>query len=1192
MNKSYDALVVGAGIGGIRAALDLAETGRKVVLTDTRPHIGGLLAQLDYQFPNDHCGMCKMLPLTERDSSSQFCMRKGLFHKNIDILLHTDLLELSGEPGTFKAVLSRQSSFVDPEKCIGCGLCAEACPVSVPHEFNAGLTQRTAVHLPVPHAIPNHYVVDLDSCERCWQCHDACPTRAIDFRFSERKDFRILVASPRPDAAERLAGWFKHQNFPFLHAKTGQEALDTLAKDETIRLLVIDVRIDDPDAERLLERAQEIRPTLPVVASCPPEREHEARALVDLGARDYVVGPLNPATLVPWLDKLYMRLVSEERIEVDVAAVVLAAGFDCYDPGDPLHGAGQTLGYGRLPGVVTSLEFERMCSSTGPSGGRLARHDGQELKRIAWLQCVGSRDLQKKADYCSSVCCMISLKEANLARKRTFGRKGGPAECTVFYMDMRVFGKEYQSYRDTAESNGVRFVPARLHTVLPDPDDPAALRVQYVDDAGRITTETFDMLVLAVGARPPKAMQRLARAAGIETNEWGFCATDYFEPARTSRVGVFAGGAFGQPRDIAESVIQSGAAACNASRLVNLFAPIKDRGPEPEPRYRDVSREQPRILAALCSSCPTLDRALDVDDLARRLEGVESVVRVMRVDNACTGEGWKAVAEAAAELEPNRILIGACMPYAYVPRLRELGAAIGLNPALMDVVDVHSLVMGAMSTKHPTDAAVRERAEEDVFTRVHMSLMRLMGADPSPLPEPQEVTRAALVVGGGLAGMTAAMAIADHGYPVTLVEEAEHLGGTAMKLRRTLSGQDPVRFMEDLVGQVTRHPNITVHTDARVALSMGRAGRFFSVVSLDEGSAPVEHGVTVLATGGHESRIYDYGFRVHKSVLTQLELEQRLASGEIDASALSGVAMMQCWRSRDEHRNYCSRVCCAGMLKNLLLLKERAPDLPVYVFYRDIMSYGFSEQYYTKAREAGAIFVRYSPENRPQVEFEDGRPVITAYDPVLAAPIRVHADLLALSTGIEPNENWELAEIFGVHLDANGFFQEADYKWRPVDFLKQGVFVCGLARAPGSMGETVASAKAAAQRAVRVLSEKRLVCGSVVAEVRDSLCSRCGRCIDVCPYGARSLDLDRDRIVVDELLCQGCGSCAAACPNGASVLRGFTDVQVMSVIDAALGNLPTPRTAPAPAAATPESDPEPATAAPDAADTGPTEDPA
>jgi heterodisulfide reductase subunit A len=1146
MKRTCDALVVGAGIGGIRAALDLAEAGHTVTVIDKRPHIGGILTRLDHQFPSDHCGMCKMLPLTEREASSEFCLRKGLFHSNIDIMLSSELAALEGEPGAFSAVITRRSSFVDASKCVGCGRCAAVCPVSVPNEFNAGLTERGAVYLPVPHAIPNHYVVDLDACQRCWQCFKACPTGAIDFKLEDRERYGLLVVDPDPEAAARLTAWLGDLKFPILSAATGDKALDILATDAPVRLMLLAASLPDIEPARVLTRSLELRPDLVVFVPSDPSLADAARELTGLGARGTMPHPLSRRTFVPWLDKQFMRLASDETVELDVAAVVLAGGFDCYDPAADAP----VLGYGVLPGVVTSVEFERLLSGTGPTGGRLLRPgDGRPVRDIAWLQCVGSRDLRKNADYCSSFCCMASIKEAILAKRAT----NGAVQATIFAMDIRTFGRDFERYRQEAETvHGVRFVRGRLHTTLPDPSGDGRLRLSFIDDAGTLHEESFDMLVLAVGARPPAGMEGLARAAGVETNDFGFCATPPFDANRTSRLGVFAAGAMGGPRDIAESVIQAGAAALGASRVINRFASIRRRAPEASPVYRDVSREAPRVLVTLCDSCPILGQSVDVARIGEALATLPAVGRVECVSRACTAEGWKAITALGAVHKPNRVLIGACMPYAYVPKLRELGASLGLRPTLMDVVDIHTPLF---SGGNDPDPATRTHLEHEIVARLGMAAARLLGADPMPLPRSLAVTPAALVVGGGLAGMTAALGVADHDYRVVLVEESPDLGGLARQVRATLGGGDPVRFMEGLIDRVRRHPHIRVLTEARVSLSTGMAGRFLSIVSTEAGGVPVEHGVTILATGGRRAKVYDFGFLTRKTVTTHQDLERQLTSGELDTATLGSLAMIQCFRSRDENRRYCSRVCCAGALKNILFLKNKHPDLPIYVFYRDLMSYGFTERYFTQARRAGAVFFRYDPDHKPQVRFDEaGKPVITGFDPVLRREIEVHADILSLSDGIEPGDTAELCEIFGVTAGPDGFFQEAESKWRPVDFLRPGIFVCGVARAPGTMDETVCSAKAAARRALRVLGEKKLAPSHVVASVRHSLCTRCGKCIDVCPYGARTLDVEHDRILVDDILCQGCGSCASTCPNSASFIRGFTDRQILSVIDVALAD--------------------------------------
>jgi heterodisulfide reductase subunit A len=1137
MRKEYGALVVGAGIGGIRAAMDLAVAGQKVALIDARPTHGGILAQLDHQFPTDKCGMCKMLPMMDRDSSSQYCLRKGLFHENIDLLLSTELASLEGDPGRFHVVLNRKSSLVDPNKCISCGECARVCPVRVPNEFNAGLTERAAAFLPVPYAIPNHYVIDLEHCQRCWQCFEACPSGAIDFKFDQRKDFHILVADPDPDTGEFLNDWLKAHNFPIISVTSGAEAVDKLAESGDYRLLIVDFSLSDMDLERVLLRAQELRPGLPVIVMAQEEDQEEARGLLAKGAREVLAKPLDPKTLVPWLDKLYMRISSDETLEMTVGAVILATGFDCYDPGPDA----EVLGYGLHPGVVTALEFERLLSGTGPTGGRLLRpRDNAKVGRIAWIQCVGSRDHKKNADYCSSICCMFSIKEALLAREKM----GAGVETAIFYMDMRTFGREYQHYREAAGRDGVRFVRARPHSVVPAPD--GSLSLEYFGEDGTMHDEHFDMVVLATGARPPAGLAELAARAGVELNKWGFLATDGFNQVRTSRLGVYAAGAAAEPRDIAESVMTSGAAAQEAARQVKIHEFLTGGENEPEPEYVDVSRQPPRVFVAVCASCPSLEKNLDFGPLFERLSKLPGVVHVAPVHGACTRTGWEEIQTLCADHSPNRVLIGACLPYVYIPRLRELGRTIELDPGLMDVVDIYSPTFTNNGDNNGDTA-------KEVYATISMALTRLLSADPLPPPQKVEVAKAALVVGGGLAGMTCALAVADQGYDAVLVEETESLGGEAMKLHYTLDSGEPRRFMEDLIESVNKHPHIRVLTESRVVFCRGDVGRFQSMILTPRGPLSLDHGAVVLATGGKEAKIYDYGNRVHKTVLTQRELEERLATGALDTADLSGVAMIQCWRSREGEREYCSRICCAQALKNILYIKTKNPDVPIYVFYRDFMSYGFTEEYYTKARRAGAQFIRYDLEDRPKVEFDqEHRPVITVTDQVLGRTVRITADILALSSGVEPGEVDDVKEIFGVETTPEGFFQEAESKWRPVDFLKEGVFMAGLARAPGNMPETVASAKAAAQRAVRILSLEKLPRETVVAQVRHTLCSLCQACVAACPYGARRLDMDEEKIVVDEILCQGCGSCAAVCPNSATLLRGYSDRQVLSTIDAAL----------------------------------------
>jgi heterodisulfide reductase subunit A len=1117
--KIGSALVLGAGISGIRSALDLAEQGYQVKLIERGPNLGGTLTQLDYQFPTDHCGMCKMLPLVERDSSSQYCLRKGLFHENIEIMLSTELVALEGEPGKFQATLRQKPAIVNPERCTGCGACSLVCPVEVADEFNAGLTKRKAIYLPVPHNIPNNYVVDIASCTLCSECEKICPTGAIDFRWEARKQFRILVVDDELIVRDSLKDWLTEDGFQVDAAK-----------------------MPDMDGVEVLKRAKEMRPDVAVVMMTAYATVETAVEAMKIGALDYLMKPFDPDTLVPLVVKLYETIERSGEREMEVGAIVLAAGFDSFDP----RGAGtNTYGYGEIPNVVTSIEFERMISGTGPNQGRLVRpSDGKDVRRVAWLQCVGSRDLQANADYCSSICCMFSIKEALLAKERS----NGQVETAIFYMDMRTFGKNFQRYRDRAEKEyGVRFQRSRVHSVEQSGTN-GDLRIIYTDIGGTVHEETFDLVVLASGQRPPAGSEALAEMTGVELNQWGFCQLQPFSLSKTDQEGVLAGGSFSGLRDISESVIQASSASLMASSLIHSKGGGLADAAAQEPVFRDVSREPPQVMVALCTCGDTLTTAVNMEAVESAVSNLDSVCQVHRIERICTREGWSQIEETLEGSGANRLLLGACLPYVYTRKLREMGEHTGLNPALMEVVDIHT-------SAFPSSDPDREQISRDIRALVAMGVGKLRGMDPSA-PAEISIIQRALVVGGGIGGMSAALAIADHGFEVDLVEKEEELGGNLRALHRTLEGNSPQELLEQTVSKVEKHLNITVHRNASVLHSQGRVGRFLTTIEKEDSvGETVQHGVTILATGGQEATTESYAYGQSEAIVTQHQLEEKLHSGSINPADLSVVTMIQCVDSREEPRNYCSRICCGSALKNALYLKEQNPEIEVYILYRDIMAYGFLETYYTQARQAGVIFIQYEVSDKPRVKVENGRPSIEVIEPILGREVVLEPDLLVLSTGIVPGDQGKLAEIFRVEVDQDGFFQEAESKWRPVDFIKEGIFTCGLAHSPRSVTESIAMAEAAAQRSLRILTSERLAASGVVAEVRHSLCALCERCIAACPYGARWRDEDEEKILVDELGCQGCGSCATVCPNSASVLRGYRGQQVFSVIDAALEEL-------------------------------------
>jgi heterodisulfide reductase subunit A len=1032
---------------------------------------------------------------------------------------------------------------VDPQRCIGCGLCRAVCPVQAPDDFNAGLGVRKAIYLPVPHNIPNTYVIDGSACNRCGECQKVCPTGAIDLAVGRWGRFRILVVDDELIVRESLRDTLSEEGFQVEAADSGPRAVEMLAA-ESFHLMLTDIKMPGMDGVELLKAARAAHPDLSVLMMTAYATVETAVEAMKIGALDYLVKPFDPDVLIPMVVKVAEAFQAAGDYRLEVGSIVLCGGTGYFDPAQGKN----TYGYGINPHVLTSLEFERLLSGTGPTGGRLVRpHDGRPVAKIGWLQCVGSRDLQAEADYCSSVCCMFAVKEAVLAKDKA----GGNLDAAVFYMDMRTFGKPFERYRLEAESRyGVRFERGQIHTVTADPDSGSPM-VRYVARDGAERLETFDLLVLAVGQRPSAGTSNLAELAGIGLNSWGFIETEAFHASRTATKGIAVGGSCSGLKEIGESVIHASAAALEASRVIHASGGGLALEQGPEHAYRDVSRQPPKVFIAVCACQDRLAGGIDPEALKARLAQDPGVDQVLFVDGLCTAAGWDQLEARLAERQANRVLIGACHPYLFVAKLRELGRRCDLDPALIDATQIWHF---SAPEKSPPN---RAPLTLDLLP-LHMGLARIKKTEPKPVAA-APVVRSALVVGGGIAGMTAALAIADHGFPVVLVEKDEALGGNLRWLRTTAGGADPQLLLAETVQQVEKHPHIRVLCASRVTSSWGQVGRFTTAVENAEAAVEtIEHGVVVLATGGREAPTKSYGYGTSGRIVTQKVLETQLAGGDLDPGAWNCVVMIQCVDSREEPRNYCSRVCCTASMKHALHLKAKNPELCIYVLYRDIMTYGFNERFFTEARRQGVIFIQYDPADKPQVvadrsaEAGDGLVRVTAVDPILGRPIEIQADLVVLATGVVPEVPGGLAAAFGAETDADGFFAEAESKWRPVDGLKEGVFACGLAVSPRSIPESIATAGAAAQRCLRILSRERLLGAKVVAAVRHSLCSLCERCIAACPYHARSLGPDMDQVLVNAAMCQGCGDCATVCPNSAAVLQGFSDPQMLDVIDVAL----------------------------------------
>ncbi len=837
------------------------------------------------------------------------------------------------------------------------------------------------------------------------------------------------------------------------------------------------------------------------------------------------------------VDAIDHNMVARDET-LHVGAVVLAPGYQVY------HAElSEEYGFGRYPNVITALQFERLLSASGPTLGHLHRpSDQRQPAKIAFLQCVGSRD--QNHDYCSAVCCMYATKEAVIAKEHY-----PDLDIHVFMMDMRAFSKGYWGYFERARDRyGVHYTRCRISALREDPRTHDLI-VRYQDEDGQVASERFDLVVLSVGMEISPSVRELGRRLGIELDEYGFCHTVQFNPLETSRPGIYAVGPFREPKDIPESVVEaSGAAAAAAARLGQSRFTLTVT-PEYPPE-REVRGEEPRVGVFVCHCGSNIAGYLDVPAVAEYAATLPGVVHAESNLYTCSQDSIQHIAEQIAALNLNRVVVASCTPLTHAPLFQDCLRMAGLNPYLFEMANIRN----QCSWVHSNDWEAATAKARDL---VRMAVARAVLLEPQhTLDVP--VQRAALVVGGGPAGMTAALTLAGQGFPVHLVEREDKLGGNLRHVHTARNGQDPQQTLRRLVEGVQAHPDITVHLGSEVVSSSGFMGNFTSVIEGADGQRQeIAHGVTILATGGQEYRGPEYGYGTDPRIVTQQEFEARLAAGD---NLPDSVVMIQCVGPAER---FCSRICCTVALKNALALQARKPDARVVVLYRDIRTYGFKERLYTEARERGVLFVRYDDDHRPEVAV-DGRLTVRAWDPALGRSLTLQPDLVVLSMPVVPREDAHaLAARFKANLDADGFFLEAHVKLRPVDFATDGLFMAGMAHYPKLLDETMIQAQAAASRAARVLSRETLTAGGRVAVVDESRCTGCLTCVRICPFGVPRVKPSLTGVgnimgaaYIEPAVCQGCGSCAAECPAQAIQLMHYTDAQMMAKVGALFGNYP------------------------------------
>lgn len=1009
--NSGDVLVVGAGISGIQASLDLAAMGFKVFLVDKAPAIGGKMAQLDKTFPTNDCSLCIESPKFIE------CNR----HPNIEILTYTEVERVEGKAGDFSVSLVKKARYIREDLCRGCTTCTEYCPVKVPDQYNQNLSLNKCTHIYFSQSVPLVTYIDPDTClylqgEKCYICAGVCKNNAID-----------------------------------LHQK-------------------------------------------------------------------------------------------EERREVEVGAIILAPGYEIFDPS--LRG---DYGYGTMKNVVTSLDFERILCSTGPYEGEIRRpSDGRHPKRIAWIQCVGSRQVTPGGkSYCSAVCCTYTQKQVILAKDHD-----ARIEATVFHNDIRAFGKDFERfYQRTEKLPGVRFIRSYVSVGREIPES-RNITIKYATTDDGVREEEFDLVVLSVGLNPPRDALDLSRTFGIELDVHGFCKTNPTNPMETSRPGIFVSGAFQGPIDIPESVVTaSGAGALCGKLLAGRRGKLSRE--RVYPLEKDVSGEVPRVGVFLCHCGANIGRVVDVPSLVDYALTLDYVVHAQEDLFSCSTDVARAIADAIREKGLNRVVVAACTPKTHEPLFRDTLREGGINQYYFEFANIREHCSWVHSRE-------KEDATQKARDLLRMSVAR--AARLEPLEEFElPVDKRGLVVGGGLAGMTSALALAEQGFEVYLVEKEPDLGGMARRIHYTLNGMDVQAHLRDLKRKVYQHPMVHVYTDATITEASGYVGNFLTRVTSEGRGREIRHGITIIATGAEEYKPAEYLYGKDDRVLTLLELEESLARGDARLLSARSLVMIQCVGCRNEERNYCSRVCCSNAITCALKLKDMNPRLDITIIYRDMRTYGFSEDYYREAADREVKFIRYEPDDRPLVEAaeEGGRPLlrITVPDRILGKKIALDADVLALAAAVVPSATRnDIARLFKVPLSRDGFFQEAHVKLRPVDFAADGVFLCGMAHYPKHVPESISQAYGAASRAITLLSQDTVAASGAVCEVDEARCIACGACIDACTYGAIAFHEARGdkKARVNPVLCKGCGLCNAKCPTGAISLKHFTDEEIMSQIDAAL----------------------------------------
>lgn len=979
----------------MQAALDVADKGFKVVLLEKSPSIGGSMVRLDKTFPTNDCSICTAAPK----------MVEVRRHSNIDLLTYAEVEKVEGEVGNFKVTVSKKARYVDPTKCIGCGECARYCPVKVPNEFDANLSERKAIYLQFPQAVPAVYTIDKKNCIECGVCAKKCEADAINFE-------------------------------------------------------------DTP-----------------------------------------------------------------QKAKYTVSSIIVATGFDVLEPKEMLYQ------YGESPNVITALQYERLLSASGPTQGEIVRPlDEKKPERIAWIQCVGSRSPLYDRLYCSRVCCMYATKEAMITRDHH-----PDIDTTIFYMDMRAYGKGFEEYYNLAEDMGVEYI--RTRPVEAYQKENGNVVVMYENTyTGEIEEREFDLVVLST-AIIPSQLGDLAKILDIELDENGFIKEKdvVFAPFETSRDGIYVAGCSQAPKDIPDSIAQGCAAAAKA--LIDVQDKDREQVKE-EIKERDIG-EEPKIGVVICHCGKNIAGFLDVEKVTEYAKTLPNVVYAADEAFACSEDAQVRTKKAVKDEHVNRLVVAACSPRTHTDLFQQTLTEAGINKYLFEMANIRN----HCSWVHSSDW---EKATEKAKDLVR-SAVKKVGLQ-EPLYETDiEVSKKALVIGGGISGMSAALNLARLGMYVYLVEKEEELGGNLRNVHVLFPSDVPARdVLEPLVKKVKAEKDIKVLLNATLEEISGYIGNYEAVLTVGGEEQKIEFGTIIVATGFKEIAPHGkYGYGEHESIVTELELEQKLKSDTVPS--YKTAVFIGCVLSRCEERPYCCRIGCGNTVKNAKLLKEKTPDAQIFVLYRDVRTFGKEEEeYYEDVQQKGVKFLRFTEDQEPEVALQNGKITVKVFDQFLQEDIELPADLVVLNAPLEGDDTAEdLKKLLKIPLGDGRYFMEAHAKIRPLDFPTDGVYLCGAAHSPKGIADSLSQAVGAASRAAVPMMKGWVTTEPITSYIDPDICVGCGICIAVCPYSAIEKDEDGKSRVI-EVLCKGCGACGATCPSRAITMRGYTDVQLAQMVETLL----------------------------------------